>query len=355
VPLTLDITRETANARRRIGGMVCVAVFVAAGCTATAGGSTIERDGRLSTLPDGLDLESPERGFQIANVGALVEAGDEEEWCEVLQLPGGGQDAYYVSRIDAQMSPTGRHLVVSAAIPGSDTEANMTVGDRVPCVRAGEVFGEDLVEVIATQRAYENVDFPESVGRIYFGGQKIAVDYRYAATGTQPSLSRVRVNFHRVDEDDVLHVARTAVFNNLTIYTPPGGQSSHVGQCTFDSDVVVRSLARQTQRRGQDFTVWFAGGDRDGQLIWTSRNWSTETHYTFPGEPITLRAGEGFRFECDYTNPTAYDLRFGTGESDEQCILMSTFWLAHEDGDARDQRCLLLPRDLTADGIAKKP
>jgi hypothetical protein len=145
------------------------------------------------------------------------------------------------------------------------------------------------------------------------------------------------------------------MFNNLTIYTPPGGQSSHVGQCGFGSDVIVRGLARQTHQRGGDFTVWFAGGERDGQLIWTSRSWSTETRYTFPSGPITLRAGEGFRFKCDYSNPTDHDLRFGSSESDEQCILVSTFWQAREDGDARDQRCLLLPRDMTDDGIATKP
>lgn len=355
VHLTTDITRDF----RLTGGLGAAALYtvllLTAACTATAGGSTIDADPQLALLPDGLDLEVPERGFQLTSVGALLEAGDDEEWCEVLQLPGGADDAYYVNRIDAQMSPTGRRLVVSAAIPGSETEANMTVGDRVPCVRAGEVFGEDLVEVIATQRGYENLDFPDHVGRIYFGGQKIAIDYRYAVTGSQPSLSRARINFHRTSEAEVGHIARTAAFNNVTIYTPPGGRSSHIGQCSFDSDVVVRALGRQTQQRGRDFTVWFAGGERDGELIWTSHHWADETRYTFPGGPITLRAGEGFRFQCDYANPTAHDLRFGAGETDEQCILMSSFWLAQEDGDARDQRCLLLPRDLADDGIAKKP
>jgi len=328
--------------------------LVGAGCTGSAGGATTAHDPQLRTLPDGLDLDVPERGIQIATTGALVEAGDDEEWCEVLQLPGGLDDAYYVSRIDTQMSKSGRRLVVSAAIPGSDTEANMTVGDRVPCIRAGEVFGEDLVQVISTQREYENVDFPENVGRIYFGGQKIAVDYRFASTDGPAALSGVRINFHRADASEVQHIARTAVFNNLTLYTPPGGRSSHVAQCAFDGDVVVSALTRQTQQHGRDFKVWFAGGERDGELIWNSRDWARETRFTFPGGPIALGAGEGFRFECSFANNTDHDLRFGSGETDEQCMLISTFWLAQEDLDARDQRCLLLPRDISSSGIAIK-
>lgn len=328
--------------------------LVGAGCTGSAGGATAAQDPELRTLADGLDLDAPERGFQLATSGALIEAGDDEEWCEVLQLPGGLDDAYYVSRIDTQMSKSGRRLVVSAAIPGSETEANMTVGDRVPCIRAGEVFGEDLVQVISTQREYENVDFPDNVGRIYFGGQKIAVDYRFAATDGPASLSGARINFHRAEASEVQHIARTAVFNNLTLYTPPGGHSSHVAQCAFEGDVMVSALTRQTQRHGRDFKVWFAGGDRDGQLIWNSRDWAAETRFTFPGGPIALKAGEGFRFECSFANSTDHDLRFGSGETDEQCMLISTFWLAEEDLDARDQRCLLLPRDISSTGIAVK-
>lgn len=349
----LVITPESTTARHRLHGLCAAALWVAAGCTTAAGSQTAAHDPSVASLSDGLDLESPERGFQITIVGGVVEAGDEEEWCEVLQLPGGPNDAYYISRIDAQMSETGRRLVVSAAIPGSDTESNMTVGDRVPCVRAGEVFGEDLVEVIATQRGYENLEFPEQVGRIYFGGQKIAVDYRYASIDGTVSLSRARINFHRADAADVQHIARTAVFNNLTIFTPTGGHSSHIGQCSFASDVSVSAIARQTQQYGRAFKVWFAGGERDGELIWSSAG-TQQRSYTFPGGAITLRAGEGFRFQCDYANSSDHDLRFGSGESDEQCMLISTFWLAQEDHDARDQRCLLLPRDLTADGIATK-
>lgn len=354
VTLPIDITRKNGTLISAFRTLVPGLWLVAAGCTTAAGASVADQDPQVTSLSDGLDLEAPENGIQLVTARALVEPGDDEHWCEVLQLPGGLQDAYYVTRIDAETSPSARRMVVSAAIPGSETEANMTVGDRVPCVRAGEVFGDDLVEVIASGRGYASAEFPESVGRIYFGGQKLAVDLHYVGDGEQPALARARINFHRADAADVQHLARTAVFNNLTIYTPPGGQSSHVAQCTFDSDVVVSAIARRTNEHGRDFTVWYAGGERDGQLIWTSHDWANQTRFTFPQAPISLRAGEGFRFQCDYANPTAHDLRFGSGSSDEQCMLVSTFWLAQEDHDTRDQRCLLLPRDVTADGIAAK-
>ncbi len=46
-----------------------------------------------------------------------------------------------------------------------------------------------------------------------------------------------------------------------------------------------------------------------------------------------MRAGEGFRFECDFENSNAYSLRYGIKGTDEMCILAGWIWPA---GDANE-------------------
>ena len=295
-------------------------------------------------------LAPPARGFQVQTQGMMVEPGEDVRWCEVVQLPGGPEDTYYVNRIETAMTSHGEDLVVSAAELGSQTAAIMDVGSRVPCTRAGEAFGEELVQITATQHARHDQRYSPNVGQVLFGGQKVAVDYHYFNDGEAPLGAKVKLNFHTVDETAVLHVARTAGFDNLTIYTPPGGYSSHLGQCRMSQDVVVGELVRRTQKRGTNFRVWVVGGARDGELLWHSEH--PDDARIELDAPLVLAAGEGFRFECDYHNTTDLELRFGVNAGDERCALNATYWLPDEHAQAHPQGCLLFQVD--QDGVARK-
>lgn len=295
-------------------------------------------------------LAIPDRGFQVQTQGLMVEPGEDVRWCEVVRLPGGPEDAYYIDRIETAMTAHGEDLIVSAAELASQTDAIMDVGSRIPCTRAGEAFGEELVQITATQHTRHDQRYAANVGQVLFGGQKLAVDYHYVNDGEAALAAKVKLNFHTVDETAVQHVARTAGFDNLTIYTPPGGFSSHLGQCTMSQDVVVGELVRRTQRRGTDFRVWVAGGARDGELLWHSEH--PDDAQVELDTPLAIAAGEGFRFECDYHNTTNLELRFGVNAGDERCALNATYWLPDEHAEARPQGCLLFQVD--QDGVARK-
>jgi hypothetical protein len=324
-------------------------LILAIGCSAETGPRA--SDGAIDEAASAqLALAPPPRGFQVETKGIMVEPGEDARWCEVIRLPGGPEDTYYVNRIETAMTAHAEDLIVSAAEIGSETDAIMDVGARVPCTRAGEAFGEDLVQVTSTQHLRHDQQYPTSVGQVFYGGQKLAVDYHYVNVGEAALAAKVKLNFHTVDETAVQHVAHTAGFDNLTIYTPPGGYSSHLGQCAVSQNVVVGELVRRTRQRGTDFNVWVAGGSRDGELLW---------HSTDPDDarigldrPLALADGEGFRFECDYHNTTDLELRFGVNAGDERCTLDAIYWLPDERAEARAQGCLLFEVD--ADGVARK-
>jgi hypothetical protein len=324
-------------------------MILAVGC-ATEAGPKFASAAPSSGVAAQLELQPPQHGFQIETLGTMIEPGEDMRWCEALRLPGGPEAVYSVGRIEAAMTPHAQDLIVSAAPVGSVTGSVMDVGSRVPCTRAGETFGEDLVEVTSTQHAYHDQRYAEGVGQVFYGGQKIAVDYHYVNDGAEPVPAKVKLNFHLVDRSAVQHLARTAGFNNLTIYTPPGGRSSHLAECNVSRELLVGELVRRTQSRGTGFAVWLAGGEHDGQLLWYSRD-PSDTRVALQ-EPVRLQAGEGFRFQCDYRNTTDLELRYGVNATDEMCTLNATYWLADEQAAAEPEGCLLL--EVGPDGVARK-
>jgi hypothetical protein len=323
--------------------------LLAAGCASQTGSGFADPVAALGTEAQ-LELAPPGVGFQLETQGVAIEPGDDVRWCEVLRVPGAPDDVYRVDRIEGVLSPGARDLIVSVAPLGSETEALMEVGAHVPCTRAGEAFGEDLEELTSSQRTWLDQQYPRGVGHTLYGGQRIAMDYLYVNTGEETSSAKIKLNFHARADGAFTRAAHTARFNNLTIYTPPRGRSSHLAECTFPQDVWVGELVRRTQQRGTGFSVWIAGGSRDGDLIWHSTR-PDEPNLEL-AEPIRLQAGEGFRFECDYLNTSDRELRFGVNASDETCTLNSLYWLVDEQPDAGQTDCLLF--EVASDGIARK-
>jgi hypothetical protein len=248
------------------------------------------------------------------------------------------------------MTAHGQDLIVSAARLGSETDSVMDVGARVPCTRAGEAFGEELIELSSTQHGYHDQRYRPGVGQLLYGGQKIALEYHYVNNGDEPVPAKVKLNLHVVDPSQVQHIARTAAFNNLTIYTPPRGSSSHLGECSVSQDLMVSELVRRTQSRGTGFAVWISGGERDGQLLWYSSD-PNDARVSL-AQPLVLHKGEGFRFQCDYDNSTDLELRYGVNANDEMCTLNASYWLADEQVAPEAQGCLLLA--VGADGVARR-
>ena len=272
-----------------------------------------------------VQLEPPESGFQVRSLGRFIAPGKDVEYCEVITLPGTPDDVYYVNRIEVAMHPWSHHVIIDAVVPGSETDAGLEDGMVKPCVSAASAYGEDLVDVIGAQSPYSDLDLPDGIGRIYYGGQKVIVDYHYFNPTLEEIPAGHAINFHRVEEADVTHVAENFGFYNFNILTLPGQTSKYAAKCTFKQDVMVSVLTRHTHRWGKDFHIWYEGGENDGEHIWTSNDWELELNYVYD-EPRLMKKGEGFRFQCEYENTTDQILTFGPKATDEMCILFGVVW-----------------------------
>jgi hypothetical protein len=276
-----------------------------------------------------LGLETPANGFQIRSLGTDIPVGMDLEFCEVAQLPGAPSDTYHVNRFEFGNGTNSHHLIVMAATPGGPAEAKLAalgVGNSVPCLSAESAFGEMGFEGVGgSQQPYVALEYPEGVGRVYHGGQYVVFDYHYLNTSQETVQARSAVNFHVVEASSITNIADGFAFSNLTIDTPPGQRGSFKAQCHFETDLMVSGVARHTHRWGTTFSVKHLGGARDGQVFWTSEDWEHDTGYSFE-QPLLIKAGEGFEFQCDYQNTTDKRLRFGTSATDEMCILFGTAW-----------------------------
>ncbi|HMJ11579.1 MAG TPA: hypothetical protein VK524_09220, partial [Polyangiaceae bacterium] len=70
-----------------------------------------------------LDLAPPETGFQIEGKGTTIAGGQDVEYCEVVQLPGGPGDVYYTNHFEAALTPFSPHLNVYAVDPSHPVNA----------------------------------------------------------------------------------------------------------------------------------------------------------------------------------------------------------------------------------------
>lgn len=330
-------------------------LLIAAGCASQVGAGgdpALGAEGDRTAAPPlelELELAKPPRGYLLETGTNWIEPGDDVRLCEVVALPGSPSDTFYVSRIEAALSAEGDELIVHAARLGSETESLMEPGSAVPCTRAGEAFGEDLSDVLATQEHYTDELFPDGTGKVFRGGQKLALETHFLNETAEPLLGRAKLSLHLTDAERVQRIARTASFANFTIFTPPGGQSVHVGECAVREEVVIGELVRRTQRYATSFKVWFAGGARDGELVWDSQH-RRDSRYE-PPAPLLLMPGEGFRFECAYLNPTDRELRYGVGSADETCMLQAQYWSPAQSEPA-PEGCLLF--DVDSDGVARR-
>ncbi len=304
------------------------------GSAASAGTST--GSGLGDCPPSEVCLNAPENGMQIESVGEVIQPGEDVEYCEVLQLPGDPSETYYVNRFEVGMAQHSHHLIVAAAIPGSETEKAMTLGMKKKCL-GPDVFGGEINSVTGSQHPYHEETFPEGVGKVFHGGQYLIFDYHYLNTSSAPVQARAAVNFHTVDASQVKRVARSFGFYNFGIDIPAMSKASFTDKCHFSHDLMVHKVTRHTHKLGRDFSVAFAGGTRDGEHIWTSPNYE-DTEYAFD-EPVLMPAGTGFEFTCDFDNPTTEPVKFGVKADDEMCILFGSWYVANVGDEVPSQGC----------------
>lgn len=309
--------------------VVCTSVIAFTGCgdDQHAQLSIAAADG--GDDPQYLGLATPNPGLQVRDLGTEIASGEDVEYCEVAQIPPDQPHSLYVTRFELGNAPSSHHLIISAITPSSvaeDKVAALGIGQRVPCISAESAFGADgVVRLAGSQSPYSDQPMVAGVGRELHAGQYLVFDYHYLNSTDATVDARSAINLHTAPEAAIQNLASEFGFRNYTLAIAPDASGSYTAECHFKHDLMLGSITRHTHRWGTNFTVWFAGGDRDAEQIWTSDDWQHANDYAFDA-PVLMHAGEGLRFRCDFQNTTDHTLRFGTSATDEMCILFGVVW-----------------------------
>ena len=117
---------------------------------------TIGQNPRAPAYP--VDLPAPEYGVQVQTVGRVIPPGADEEWCEVVELPGDPADTFFIGRTEVAMAPFSHHLIISFAPEGSARLDQAALGTPVECSGA-HIFGTGLVTLAASATTYARTTF----------------------------------------------------------------------------------------------------------------------------------------------------------------------------------------------------
>jgi hypothetical protein len=303
-------------------------------------------------------LDAPDDGWLVESIGTTIDAGQDVEYCEVARLPGTPGETYYVSRMEVAFNEYSHHLILFTVPPGSEAESDFEVGDIVPCQGAHQ-FGT-VSALTGSQLPYQDVVYPEGVGRSVIGGQMIVINYHHLNTSTENVWGHHAIALHLVDESEVVYQAKTFAFANGAFEVPPQEQRAFTSECTFDHDLQVWALTRHTHRWGTDFEVSYISDDRSQDVFWTSTDFEGDTNFRLQTrlgldtETVQMKAGEGFRFTCNFDNTTDEPLRFGFEATDEMCILFGQYWDPTPGANTPPQSCVVSSVDDTGFGVGER-
>jgi len=267
----------------------------------------------------------PAHGAQIHLPPFELGPGEEVEGCQSMRAtnPEGGAAV--------RMELTGRrglhHAVVwksSSALEDFD----------VPCFGVPDQImeGFNVPEPLfasSTQVTEEVLEFPAGVGVEFEAEQWIVFNYHYINVTDEPLIAEAYLNVEFAPEEDLedLEYAGFYAFGAIQgIAIPAGATQRLTASCPFPSDVNLFSVTPHMHQLGTGFEVSVhdgAGGV--GDPILTSDGWSNaETAYLEPA--LSVAAGAGLTFTCEWTNSTDRYIDFGQTAEDEMCFVFGFAW-----------------------------
>jgi hypothetical protein len=146
--------------------------------------------------------------------------------------------------------------------------------------------------------------------------------YNYSDTTITGELF---VNVHMADPSEVQIVARTLQVGDQGFNLPKGEETTVVDEWYSDQRMYVFELFSHAHELNTEFAIEIAGGDRDGELIYISYDYSHPPVLKLD-PPLEINQGEGFRLIATYDNWRDYDVSFGFLSTDEMMLVFAKYY-----------------------------
>jgi hypothetical protein len=271
-------------------------------------------------------LHKPARGQQVRMSPFTIPPSGEREVCEYRRLANR-------KTVDAQefkfaASPGTHHIAVWAYFGEDRDPSNFPSKptDSVGCNGFGPADSYNKSTLAGSGRGGSYaVRFPEGIALRLAPHQPVFLNAHYR-NGT-PDVMRPEIVFNVTParRGTVRHHAESLTVGNYSIDIPPHSVATLVSEWHAPIDLNVIELASHQHKRGTRFTIERLEGGASTGPIYESTNWETPLEL-WPDEPMRVRAGDGFRFTCEWKNDDDYPVHFGVTTNDEMCFVTGYYY-----------------------------
>jgi hypothetical protein len=284
------------------------------GTTGGAAGSTGGSGGAAGTGGGGSGMT-----YDVSIGPVMLAPGEERIVCVDKKLP--TTAAIDMVKITSELTLGGHHLVFYKS--GATVEA--------PTPYTCQTFRDIMsgtVPLYIAQKSSTVLNFPKGVAYQMPAAQMVRVELHFLNSTTAPLPVTGTVHVTDAVAGTITDRANLMFYGNLRIAIPPQSMAT-VGP-TFrrfaSAAPKIFGLTGHQHQRGTSITIELASAATGaGTHVYTNTDWA-EPPLTIFDPPLLPTAGQGFRYTCNYNNPTSSTITFGEGVNQEMCFLWAYYY-----------------------------
>jgi hypothetical protein len=135
-------------------------------------------------------------------------------------------------------------------------------------------------------------------------------------------LGTSAVDFVAGEPQDEQHLLEAQFAGPIDFSVPPGDELVHEGDCTFDKAGTIVAVAPHMHALGTHLRATVRHVDGTETVIHDAAFDEDDQSYAVLDEPVSLGEGERVHVTCEWENPTAESMSFGTAAKDEMCFAL---------------------------------
>ena len=325
---------KTMAARQRVRTGWLLATFVVCISAGTAAEAARPR------------LHKPARGFQMRTTPFMVPPGGDKEGCEFAVAP--NRHAMDVSAFQISATPGTHHFVVWQYLGPDRNPADFWSGIAyVPgCTGLGPQYGATNANLFGMLPAHRLIRFPHGVAVRLEPHAIVYPNLHFHNYTDVDILGQSVFNFIPARKGTVQHHAQAFTVGSWDIDIPPLGDGSLTGEWHAPVDLNMVQLSTHQHHRGTRMSVHHidASGADLGELV-VSPDWEHPTVKWYQ-QALRIKAGDGIRFSCEWSNPDDIRVHFGVTSEDEMCFVTGYFYLDDDAAKVTGPGCLPQGRGL---------
>ena len=272
-------------------------------------------------------LDPPQQGIQL-HIGPFDVWSEERHDREFYYFdPYETQEDLFVERYEVSYREGSHHFILfnypnGAKTPEPNVYRDIRNSDgKLDLTVDAETNGLFPYRVVTlSQTPYSNYSLPPGMALRLPAGSGFDLNVHNVNRSGEVREGEVYVNLHTMDREDVIHVAEYANFSNTNIYLPPQQETTISEEFVFNETQNILQMWSHAHEHMTEFRVEYAGGERDGELIYWTNDWEHPPILEFD-TPLTFKRGERLRLTTTYDNQTDRAITFGPLSSDEMQFL----------------------------------